>query len=96
LLAGALSAAAVLGQVTRKNEAKRWGFTMIAIRPDTFVDDFEGKAVSIISTVKASENGICIPRERSTLMAQGRIAADVMPIPTKIWESILHTSQNRL
>jgi len=96
LLAGALSGAAVLGQVPSKKEAKSWGHTMIAIRPDAFVDDFEGKAASIIATVKASGDGIRIPGERSALMAQERTAAGVMPIPTKIWESILHTSQNGL
>jgi L-2-hydroxycarboxylate dehydrogenase (NAD+) len=96
LLAGALSGAAVLGQVPSKREAKSWGHTMIAIQPNLLVDDFESKAASIIATVKNSGEGIRIPGERSAKMAQERQAAGVMPIPIKIWKSIVHTSQHGL
>lgn len=96
LLAGALSGGAVLGQVPSKKEAKSWGHTMIAIQPDALVDDFEGKAASIIATVKASGDSVRIPGERSAITAQKRTAAGIMPIPTKIWESIVNTSQNGL
>jgi LDH2 family malate/lactate/ureidoglycolate dehydrogenase len=96
LLAGALSGAAVLGQVPSKKEAKSWGHTFIAIQPNVLVDDFDLKAASIIDTIKASGEGIRIPGERSAITAQERKAAGVMPIPTKIWESIVHTSQHGL
>jgi LDH2 family malate/lactate/ureidoglycolate dehydrogenase len=69
---------------------------MIAIQPNLLVDDFENKAASIIATVKNSGEGIRIPGERSAKMAQERQAAGVMPIPIKIWESIVHTSQHGL
>ena len=96
LLAGALSGGAVLGQVESKKTAKSWGHTFLAIQPDFLVDDFGTRAESILQTVKASGEGIRIPGERSSQIAQERTAAGVMPIPEKIWESICHTAQHGL
>jgi LDH2 family malate/lactate/ureidoglycolate dehydrogenase len=94
LLAGALSGSAVIGQCESKNAAKSWGHTFIAIRPDGLVDDFEGKAASVIQAVKASGPNIRIPGERSAKTVEARIAAGSMPIPEKIWESICNTAKN--
>jgi LDH2 family malate/lactate/ureidoglycolate dehydrogenase len=96
ILAGALSGGAVLGEVESKKVAKSWGHTFIAINPNALVDDFDGKAASIIAVVKASGDGIRIPGERSAKTAEERKAAGVMPIPEKIWESILHTAEHGL
>ena len=96
LLAGALSGGAVLGQVESKKTAKSWGHTFIAIQPAGLVDDFEGKAASILATVKASGAGIRIPGENSAKTAAARTAAGEMPIPAKIWESICLTAEHGL
>jgi LDH2 family malate/lactate/ureidoglycolate dehydrogenase len=96
LLAGALSGGAVLGQVESKKAAKSWGHTFIAIRPDGLVDDFDEKAASIIATVKASGVTVRIPGERSAVTAQERKALNAMPVPEKIWESIVYTAANGL
>jgi hydroxycarboxylate dehydrogenase B len=98
LLAGALSGSAVLGQVSSKKEAQSWGHLFIAIRPEALTDNFAEKAASVIAAVKASgpEGMIRIPGERSAQMAQERLAAGVMPIPTKIWQSIVHTAKHGL
>lgn len=96
ILAGALSGSAVLGQVESKKVAKNWGHTFIAIRPSAMVDNFEEKVSSIIATVKASGDSIRIPGERSAKTAEERRAANSMPIPTRIWESILNTAENAL
>lgn len=96
ILAGALSGGAVLGQVESKKMAKSWGHTFIAIRHENLVDDFPSKVSSIISTVKASGDNIRIPGERSAKTAQERREAGVMPIPGKIWESIVHTAEHGL
>jgi LDH2 family malate/lactate/ureidoglycolate dehydrogenase len=96
LLAGAMSGGAVLGECESKKVAKSWGHTFIAINPNALVDDFDGKAASIIATVKASGDGIRIPGERSAKTAEERKAAGVMPIPEKIWESILNTAEHGL
>lgn len=93
LLAGALSGSAVLGKCESKKTAKSWGHTMIVIDPNALVDDFPAKAESIIATVKASGENIRIPGERSARTAMERMEAGVLPIPEKIWESILHTAQ---
>jgi L-2-hydroxycarboxylate dehydrogenase (NAD+) len=67
LLAGALSGAAVLGQVRpSKREAKNWGHTVIAIQPNMMVDAFESKAASIIATVKNLGEGLCVGRTKTT------------------------------
>jgi LDH2 family malate/lactate/ureidoglycolate dehydrogenase len=96
LIAGALSGSAVLGMVDSKKEAKSWGHTFIAINPNDLVADFESKAASVINTVKASGDGIRIPGERSMKTAEERKKAGEMPIPTKIWESIVNTAENGL
>ena len=96
LIAGALSGAAVLGQVESKKVAKSWGHTFIAIQPDNLVDNFPSKAESILETVKASGVDIRIPGERSAKLALERKAAGEMPIPEKIWESICATAKNGL
>ena len=96
LIAGALSGSAVLGQVESKIAAKSWGHTFIAIRPDALVDDFDAKAASVIAAVKASAEMIRIPGERSARTAEERRKAGVMPVPEKIWESILKTSKEGL
>ena len=96
LLAGALSGGAVLGQVESKKAAKSWGHTFIAIQPDMLVDDFRSKSQSILDTVKASGADIRIPGERSAMVAKERMAAGVLPIPEKIWESICNTAKNGL
>jgi len=96
LLSGALSGAAVLGQVPSKKEAKSWGHTMIAIRPNSLVNEFESKSASIINTVKESGSNIRIPGERSAQIAKERQTEDSMPIPKKIWESIVYTSEHGL
>lgn len=100
LLAGALSGAAVLGMCTSKVKAKSWGHTFICINPNDLVDYFDLKAASIVNTVKSSAGDggnndmIRIPGERSMKTAEERKKAGVMPIPIKIWESIVNTSQN--
>jgi LDH2 family malate/lactate/ureidoglycolate dehydrogenase len=93
LLAGALSGAAVLGQCSSKREAKSWGHTVIAIRPDALTDNFGIKAASILTAVKESGEGVRIPGERSSRTAQERRQAGIMPIPVKIWDSIQHTAE---
>lgn len=96
LLAGAMSGAAVLGQCDSKREAKSWGHTMIAIRPDALTDNFDVKAASILDAVKASGSNIRIPGERSAKTALERRRAGVMPIPVNIWESIRRTAEHGL
>jgi LDH2 family malate/lactate/ureidoglycolate dehydrogenase len=96
LLAGALSGSAVLGQVESKKIAKSWGHTFIAIRPELLVDDYPTKAASIINAVKASGSMVRIPGERSAKTAIERKQAGMLPIPDKIWESILNTAQHGL
>ena len=76
--------------------AKSWGHTFIAIRPQALTDNYEAKVTSILEAVKASGDNIRIPGERSAQTAAERRAAGVMPIPTKIWESILRTAQEGL
>ena len=94
LLAGALSGSAVLGQCESKKAAKSWGHLFIAINPNALVDDYEDKVSSIIETVKqSSSEGIRIPGESSTRIANARREAGVLPIPKKIWDSILHTAE---
>lgn len=94
LLAGALSGAAVLGQVESKKAAKSWGHTVLAVQPGMLVDGFPSRATSILETIKASGDDIRIPGERSAKIAAERTAAGVMPIPEKIWESICHTAKH--
>lgn len=100
LLAGALSGAAVLGQVESKEAAQSWGHLFVAIQPQALVDDFESRAASVIATVKASSGSkdhlIRIPGERSAQTAQERKAAGVMPIPQAIWQSICETAEKGL
>ena len=94
LLAGALSGGAVLGTGPPKKEARNWGHTFVAIRPDALVDDFDAKASSICAAVKASGPSVRIPGESSAKTAAARVAADELPIPAKIWASIQHTAAN--
>ena len=96
MLAGVLSGGAVLGQCESKKAAKNWGHTLIAIQPDALVDDFEGKAASVLAAVKASGPNIRIPGEKSATIALEREAAGEMPIPEKIWESICKTAEEGL
>jgi len=96
LLAGALSGAAVLGEVESKKTAKSWGHTVIAVRPELLTDDFPRKAASVIAAVKASGDAVRIPGERSARTAVERRQAGVMPVPEKVWESILHTAEHGL
>lgn len=96
LLAGALSGAAVLGQVESKKAAQSWGHTFIAIQPNALVDDFEEKSASILRAVQASGEHVRIPGERSARTAQERLAAGVLPIPKTIWDSILRTAKQGL
>ncbi|KAG7340324.1 malate dehydrogenase [Nitzschia inconspicua] len=99
LLAGALSGSAVLGQVPSKKEAKNWGHVFIGIQPNLLVDDYNSKVSSILETVRASAgdgNQIRIPGQRSTETAQERRSKGVVPVPSKIWESILRTAQHGL
>ena len=77
LLAGALSGGAVLGQCESKKASKSWGHTFIAIQPSALVDDFDGKAASILAAVKASGAGIRIPGENSNKVARERQAAEI-------------------
>jgi delta1-piperideine-2-carboxylate reductase len=93
LLAGALSGSAVLGQVASKKAAHSWGHTVIGIQPAALVDDFPAKAASIIATVQASGAAVRIPGARSAATARQRREAGVMPIPERIWESIVQTAQ---
>ena len=69
---------------------------MIAIQPELLVDDFEGKAASVIAAVKGSGPSIRIPGESSAKIAAERTAADALPIPAKIWESICNTAEHGL
>ena len=96
MIAGVLSGGAVLGQCESKKAAKNWGHTLIAIQPDAFVDDFEGKAASVLAAVKASGSSIRIPGERSAMIAIEREAAGTMPIPAEIWNSICKTAEEGL
>jgi delta1-piperideine-2-carboxylate reductase len=94
LLAGVLSGGAVVGQVESKKTAKSWGHTFICINPSMLVDDFQSKSASVIHAVKSSGKNIRIPGERSAQTAEERKAANKMPIPKKIWESICHTAEH--
>lgn len=94
ILAGALSGGAVLGKVESKKTAKSWGHTFVAIRPDDLVDNFDELSASIIATVKASGPTVRISGERSAITAQERKEAGIMPVPERIWESIVHTSKH--
>jgi LDH2 family malate/lactate/ureidoglycolate dehydrogenase len=100
LLAGALSGSAVLGQVTTsKKEARNWGHVFICIQPNLLVGNYPSKVSSIIETVQASGGSsgkIRIPGQRSMETAQERRANGTVPIPIKIWESIVHTSKHGL
>ena len=93
ILAGALSGAAVLGQVDSKRAAKNWGHTFIAIQPSAFVDDFPQRASSIIDTVQKSGDNIRIPGQNSARIAKERRESGKLPIPKAIWESILNTAK---
>lgn len=92
LLAGALSGSAVLGEVESKKVAKSWGHTFIAMQPDALTDHFPRKAASIVAAVKASGANVRIPGERSSQTAIHRRDAGMMPIPERIWQSIVHTA----
>lgn len=96
LLAGVLPGGAVLGQCESKKTAKSWGHAFIAIDPAGLVDDFEGKAASVMDTVKSSGPGIRLPGENSSKIAVERAAAGTMPIPKQIWESICKTAEEGL
>ena len=96
LLAGALSGSAVLGEVESKTKAQSWGHVVVAICPELLTDDFPRKAASVIAAVKASGPAVRIPGERSAQMAAERRQAGVMPIPERIWESIVYTAQHGL
>lgn len=96
LLAGALSGGAVLGQVESKRIAQNWGHTFVAIRPDDLVDNFPTKSASILQTVRASGDTVRIPGDRSAFTAQQRRVAGIVPVPEKIWASILHTAEHGL
>lgn len=96
LLAGALSGSAVLGEVESKKVAKSWGHTFIAIDPNAFTDHFPRKASSIIATVKASGINVRIPGERSSQTAIERQERNRLPIPKRIWDSIVHTAEHGL
>jgi LDH2 family malate/lactate/ureidoglycolate dehydrogenase len=82
--------------MVEKRSAKSWGHTFIVINPNDLVDDFESKSASVIQAIKASGVSIRIPGARSLQTAEQRLKAGVMPIPTKIWESILNTAENGL
>lgn len=94
LLAGALSGSAVLGLVESKKSAKSWGHLFIAIDPNALTDDFESKTASVIAAVKASGDNVRIPGERSANMSEERKAVGIMPVPQKIWESIVLTAEH--
>ena len=96
LLAGVLPGGAVLGQCESKKAAKSWGHTLIAIRPELLVDDFESKAASVLEAVKASGASIRLPGESSARIASERKAAGTMPIPKAIWDSINQTAREGL
>lgn len=65
-------------------------------QPEGLVDDFEGKSASVLAAVKASGANVRIPGERSAKMAAERAAADALPIPKRIWDSICKTAQEGL
>lgn len=92
LLAGAMSGSAVLGQVESKKTAKSWGHLFIAIRPEAFVEDFPSRAESVIEAVKRSGQNVRIPGESSAKVSLDRKKAGVLPIPARIWESIVKTA----
>ena len=96
LLAGALSGSAVLGEVESKKKAQSWGHVVVVLRPEALVDDFPRKAASVIAAVQASGAAVRIPGERSARTAEERRQAGVMPIPERIWESIVHTAKHGL
>jgi len=95
LLAGVLSGGAVLGRETKKT-ARNWGHTLIAIDPDGLVDDFEGKAASVLQAVAASGEGIRLPGASSARIAAEREAGGTLPIPRQVWESICKTAEEGL
>lgn len=96
LLAGALSGSAVLGQCESKKLAKNWGHLFIAIQPNLLVEDFDTKVSSVLETVKSSGDNVRIPGENSSRMTKMRREADCLPIPEKIWETILYTAEHGL
>lgn len=96
ILAGAMSGGAVLGEVESKKAAKSWGHTFVAIDPRKLVKDFPSKVSSIIDAVKASGADIRVPGERSSRTARERTAAGEMPVPRRIWESIVNTAEHGL
>jgi LDH2 family malate/lactate/ureidoglycolate dehydrogenase len=98
LLAGVLPGAAVLGQCESKKASKNWGHILIAIQPESLVDDFPGKAESVLAAVKASgaEGKIRLPGESSARIAAERASAGTLPLPAKIWETICHTAEHGL
>jgi len=92
LLAGALSGAAVLGQCESKKVAKSWGHTIIAINPGALVEDYALKVDSTAMAVRESGAGLRLPGENSAKIATRREEAGCVPIPRKIWESILQAA----
>ena len=98
LLAGVLPGAAVLGQCDSKKAAKNWGHILIAVQPESLVDDFATKAESVMRAVKESapEGKIRLPGESSARIAAERKSAGTLPIATKIWETICNTAEHGL
>merc|ERR1712054_369711 len=92
LMGGVLSGGAVLGQCTSKAAAKSWGHTVIAIDPTAMVDDFENKVASALAAIKASGRSVILPGERSAATAAARRAANRLPVPKRIWDSIKATA----
>ena len=94
LLAGALSGGALPGGAVSKKEAKSWGHTFVCIKPEALVDDFETRASAVCDAVRAA--GARVPGENSAKTADARVAADALPIPATIWESIQKTAAEGL
>ena len=97
LLAGALSGGATLGQVSSKKEAKSWGHTIIAIKPEGFVDGFAEKCAATCAAVKAAGPDVVrLPGESSEATRAQNVAAGTLPVPAKIWAVIQETAKHGL
>ena len=85
--AGALSGGAVVGQEVKK-EAKNWGHLFLRVKPDA-LDDTTRRPPAVCGQVK--DAGARVPGDRSAAEAAAALKP-MLPIPTKIWESITPTA----
>lgn len=66
------------------------------IDPEALVgSDYPAKANSVIEAVKRSGDGVRIPGERSAQTALQRKETGTLPIPSRIWGSIVKTASKK-